>query len=503
MSTLSGKPFDQAGATAFPSRRLNEEPNAENEPKVEDADAAPSAYAPKRLRVVSSAAPEPQAVVDLGAAPPRFLMRDNKPRAEQQRVEPRLVVEPVDGPMRMHSMAGDAAAQRRQPLDLDELNFPSEPNGRHAAGQEAVQGGDKSDPSPSSHSLQTGAERPTPSAATSQEPDDLERLEASLRWLKNQDVDTRDQSPRKALRLTAEPRSLGLHAQRHGGAIAEAGIREPKPLEPESLLAPALRRAHRDSNRSSRWLLVTCLGAAPLAILAVTMLTPTSEPQRDVALASADAQPAVLMSPGRVQLPVLTLDDQTDDLAMPSPATAPAVTRAPNLVRAPAPTEKFEPSTRAPATVIPPPPPAAETIVVVQPPPAAPLPAAQPPAAAQQPAPPPAAAQQTAPPPLAPPPAPSYRQMEPAEVRILVHQGEQFMAVGDVVSARMVFQRAAETGDAGAAMALGATYDPLILARLGTVGMIADVSKARQWYQKAKELGSQEAPRRLELLANR
>jgi TPR repeat protein len=52
-------------------------------------------------------------------------------------------------------------------------------------------------------------------------------------------------------------------------------------------------------------------------------------------------------------------------------------------------------------------------------------------------------------------------------------------------------------------MALGATYDPLILVRLGAVGMIADVSKARLWYQKAKELGSQEAPRRLELLANR
>jgi TPR repeat protein len=67
----------------------------------------------------------------------------------------------------------------------------------------------------------------------------------------------------------------------------------------------------------------------------------------------------------------------------------------------------------------------------------------------------------------------------------------------------MLFQRAAETGDAGAAMALGATYDPLFLARLGTMGMVADVTKARHWYQKAKDFGSQEAPRRLELLANR
>jgi TPR repeat protein len=35
------------------------------------------------------------------------------------------------------------------------------------------------------------------------------------------------------------------------------------------------------------------------------------------------------------------------------------------------------------------------------------------------------------------------------------------------------------------------------------LGVPADADKARGWYQKAKDLGSQEAPRRLELLANR
>src|SRR5262245_58161333 len=139
MSTLSGKPVEQTDASEFLSRRLNEEPNAGGVPGMEDGNAPPSAYAPKRLRVVSSAPAESATVVDFGTAPPRFLMRDNKSRAEQQRPEPRLVVDSVDGPMRLHSMAGDAAAPRRRPLDLDEVNFQSEPNQRQAAAQEAVE----------------------------------------------------------------------------------------------------------------------------------------------------------------------------------------------------------------------------------------------------------------------------------------------------------------------------------------------------------------------------
>jgi TPR repeat protein len=81
--------------------------------------------------------------------------------------------------------------------------------------------------------------------------------------------------------------------------------------------------------------------------------------------------------------------------------------------------------------------------------------------------------------------------------------GEQFIAAGDVVTPRLAFQRAAEAGDAKAAVALGATYDPSVLAKLGVVGISADVAKARSWYQKAEKLGSPEARRRLEVLANR
>ena len=50
---------------------------------------------------------------------------------------------------------------------------------------------------------------------------------------------------------------------------------------------------------------------------------------------------------------------------------------------------------------------------------------------------------------------------------------------------------------------MGATYDPILLAKLGVRGIGPDMDKARSWYEKAKAFGSPEAARRLELLANR
>ena len=95
------------------------------------------------------------------------------------------------------------------------------------------------------------------------------------------------------------------------------------------------------------------------------------------------------------------------------------------------------------------------------------------------------------------------RALDPEEIKLLTKQGEQFAAAGDLVTARTLFQRAAEAGDATAAMALGATYDPNVLAKLGVVGMVADIEKARSWYRKAESFGSPEASRRLNALANR
>jgi TPR repeat protein len=95
------------------------------------------------------------------------------------------------------------------------------------------------------------------------------------------------------------------------------------------------------------------------------------------------------------------------------------------------------------------------------------------------------------------------RVLDPEGIKLLMKQGEQLIAAGDVATARTVLRRAADAGDANAAMALGATYDPNVLARLGVVGVSAEVEKVRSWYQKAETLGSPDARRRLDLLANR
>ena len=99
--------------------------------------------------------------------------------------------------------------------------------------------------------------------------------------------------------------------------------------------------------------------------------------------------------------------------------------------------------------------------------------------------------------------SPALRALDAEQIKLLMKQGEQFIAAGDVVTARTAFQRAAEAGDAKAAVALGAAYDPTVLAKLGVVGISADVAKARSWYQKAEKLGSPDARQRLELLADR
>ena len=99
--------------------------------------------------------------------------------------------------------------------------------------------------------------------------------------------------------------------------------------------------------------------------------------------------------------------------------------------------------------------------------------------------------------------SPAVRALDAEQIKLLMKQGEQFIAAGDVVTARTAFQRVAEAGDAKAAVALGATYDPTVLAKLGVVGISADVAKARSWYQRAEKWGSPEASRRLEVLADR
>jgi hypothetical protein len=95
------------------------------------------------------------------------------------------------------------------------------------------------------------------------------------------------------------------------------------------------------------------------------------------------------------------------------------------------------------------------------------------------------------------------RQLDQEEVADLMKRGEAFIAVGDLAAARLVLQRAAEGGDPRATMTLAGTYDPIVLEKLGVQGLASDIALARKWYERAKELGSPEALRRLEMLASR
>jgi len=89
------------------------------------------------------------------------------------------------------------------------------------------------------------------------------------------------------------------------------------------------------------------------------------------------------------------------------------------------------------------------------------------------------------------------------QIELLVARSEQLVSEGDVESARTLLQRAAEAGDARAALALGSTYDPIMLSILHARGVTGDAFLARFWYRKASAFGSQEAQQRLDLLVSR
>src|SRR5258708_38775407 len=59
--------------------------------------------------------------------------------------------------------------------------------------------------------------------------------------------------------------------------------------------------------------------------------------------------------------------------------------------------------------------------------------------------------------PVSSPPVPS---LDREEIAALYKRGEQLIQQGDIAAARLMFARAASVGDARAALALGASYDP-------------------------------------------
>gem|GEM_PF-1695877 len=100
-----------------------------------------------------------------------------------------------------------------------------------------------------------------------------------------------------------------------------------------------------------------------------------------------------------------------------------------------------------------------------------------------------------------PAPVPTLRAPDREEIAMLVKRSEDLIVQGDIAAARLMLTRAAEAGDARAALVLGSTYESGVLRKLGVLGVAADARQAREWYAKAAEFGSGEAKRRLEQFA--
>lgn len=95
------------------------------------------------------------------------------------------------------------------------------------------------------------------------------------------------------------------------------------------------------------------------------------------------------------------------------------------------------------------------------------------------------------------PAAPAARRMDPDEVAGLLKRAKSMLAIGDISSARLLLERAADAQEAEAALMLGTTYDPLVIGNQDMRSITPDPAMARQWYQKAAALGSADARRRL------
>jgi hypothetical protein len=104
--------------------------------------------------------------------------------------------------------------------------------------------------------------------------------------------------------------------------------------------------------------------------------------------------------------------------------------------------------------------------------------------------------------PVAPMAAAPVRRLDPDELAMLMKRAKGLLDAGDIPPARLLLERAADAGDAGAAMMLARTYDPDVLGKQDARNINVDPALARSWYQRAAQLGSAEAQRRLAQLQN-
>jgi hypothetical protein len=91
-------------------------------------------------------------------------------------------------------------------------------------------------------------------------------------------------------------------------------------------------------------------------------------------------------------------------------------------------------------------------------------------------------------------------QSNPEAARLMA-RASALLAQGNIGSARIVLERAADTGSPQASFMLAETYDPVILSSWGTYGTRGEATKARELYARAHAGGIQEARKRFDALS--
>ena len=92
------------------------------------------------------------------------------------------------------------------------------------------------------------------------------------------------------------------------------------------------------------------------------------------------------------------------------------------------------------------------------------------------------------------------RRIDRDELATLLRRAKSLLTIGDIISARLLLERAADAQEADAALMLAGTYDPQVLGAQDMRSITPDPAAARLWYQKAAQHGSADARRRLSQL---
>jgi hypothetical protein len=86
---------------------------------------------------------------------------------------------------------------------------------------------------------------------------------------------------------------------------------------------------------------------------------------------------------------------------------------------------------------------------------------------------------------------PAVGRLAPSDFKTLIARGDAMMVNGDLASARLFYERAANAHDGSAALRLGETFDPAFLKSIR--GARGDAGLAAHWYRWAIEFGVPEA----------